>query len=236
MKKIILFIIMTFFVESIPANQKEYVILLHGLARTSKSMENLQTKLVHQNYTVLNFDYNSRYKKIEDIAKDDLKPAIKKFCKNKNLKVNFVTHSLGGIVVRYYLDKYGDNLNMGRLVMLAPPNKGSEVVDFLRKSKIIKSIMGPSFTQLSTDTNSFVNTLAQLDCDYGIIAGNKSVNYINSMHIQGIDDGKVSIENTRLDNMKNFLVVERTHPFIMKAPEVINQVLYFLKKGSFNKS
>jgi len=214
------------------ANTKEYVVLLHGLSRTAKSMEKLAETL-NKDYQVLNIDYKSRKNTIEDISKKEIDPQIQRFCTDPELKINFVTHSMGGIILRHYLNRKKDSLKVGRIVMLSPPNKGSEVVDNLMNIKFVTKINGPAFRQLSTDSLSFVNMLPPPRWETGIITGNQSINWINSIMIPGPDDGKVSVESAKLEGMKDFLVVKRTHPMIMKAPEVIDQTLHFFKQGKF---
>ncbi len=241
MKKILLLNVLyfstVFFIA--PAYSKatlgEYVILLHGLARTNNSMQKIEQRLSAKGYRVLNLDYSSRAEKIEQIVQQTLIPQLHRFYKDTTKQIHFVTHSMGGIILRYYLNKKPDIL-VGRIVMLSPPNKGSEVVDFLKNVPGIKKLMGPAFEQLSADSASFVNSLKPLKEEIGVITGNSSVNFINSILLPGEDDGKVSVERARLAEMTDFLVVPRSHPFIMKAPEVITQIEYFLKNGVFIRS
>ncbi len=213
---------------------RDYVVLLHGLGRTSKSFDKMKNYLENKGYDVLNIDYPSRKYDIQTLSDKYIKQAIENHCSDKKRKIHFVTHSMGGIILRYYLKKHKTE-NIGRSVMLSPPNQGSEVVDFLKNSSVVKKIFGPSFLQLSTDSSGFVNLLGKANFEVGIITGNKSVNWINSLIIPGEDDGKVSVKRSQLENMKDFLVVKRTHPFIMKADEVMKAVDCFLETGKFNK-
>lgn len=214
------------------SQNSDYVILLHGLARTNHSMDNLEKRLKTAGYQVLNLDYPSREKPIEKIVQKTLIPQIHDFCTDTSKRINFITHSLGGIVLRYYLNT-NPEIRMGRIVMLSPPNKGSEVVDFLKNVPGVNKLMGPAFGQLSADSASFVNLLKPVAEEIGVITGNSSINFINSIIIPGEDDGKVSVKRAQLDEMTDFLVVDRSHPFIMNAPEVMEQILYFLENGAF---
>ena len=211
----------------------DYVVLIHGLSRTSKSFQKMENHLKQIGFDVLNIDYPSRKYDIQTLTSKFIRPAIQNHCTDKEKKIHFVTHSMGGIIVRYYLKTYPME-NIGRVVMLSPPNQGSKVVDFLKDQTTIRKIMGPAFDQLSTDPNGFVNTLGDVDGEVGIITGTRSINWINSIIIPGEDDGKVSVDRARLKNMKDFLVVKRTHPLIMNADEVLDAVVYFIENGNFN--
>jgi len=211
------------------------VVLVHGLGRTSRSFQKMENYLRQHGYNVLNIDYPSRKYDIRTLATRFIRPAIRNHATDKTKKIHFVTHSMGGIIIRYYLKTY-PMANIGRVVMLSPPNQGSEVVDFLKDRIIVEDIMGPAFDELSTDPAGFVNTLGDIDTEVGIIAGNRSINWINSILIPGPDDGKVSVARARLDHMTDFMVVKRTHSFIMNADEVLEAVVHFIEKGRFRES
>ncbi len=211
------------------------VVLLHGLGRTSSSFHKMENYLKQRGYDVLNIDYPSRKYDIRALASRFIRPAIENYGADQAKKVHFVTHSMGGIIVRYYLKTY-PMANIGRVVMLSPPNQGSEVVDFLKDRMLVEDVMGPAFDELSTDPAGFVNTLGDIDAEVGIIAGNRSINWINSILIPGPDDGKVSVDRARLKNMADFMVVKRTHSFIMNADEVLEAVVRFIEKGQFRAS
>jgi triacylglycerol lipase len=212
---------------------KDYVVLIHGLSRTSRSFSKMESSLEEKGYEVINIDYPSRKYDIRTLSENFIGKEIEKHCTDKTKKINFVTHSLGGIIIRYYL-KHHKLENIGRVVMLSPPNQGSEIVDFLKGNFIVEKTNGPAFDQLSTDPTSFVNTLGDPDFEVGIITGATSINWVNSTIIPGDDDGKVSVERSKLKNMKDFLVVQRSHPLIMNADEVIEAVVNFLDRGKFN--
>jgi len=222
------------FTSTTSAKKGDYVILLHGLGRTSDSMNEVAEVLTKQDYKVLNLDYASRKSTIESIVDSVLMLQLEAFCHDTSKNINLVTHSMGGIILRQYLSKK-DRREIHRIVMLSPPNKGSEVVDFLKDIPGVIEIMGPAFIQLSADSNSFVNHIAVSKEEIGVITGNSTINFINSIIIPGPDDGKVAVGRAKLDEMTDFLVVNRSHPFIMNAPEVLDQIVYFLKNGFFKK-
>jgi len=206
------------------------VILLHGLARTDASMEKMEAALREDGFDVVNVSYPSREKTIAALADQAIRPALKQ-CPAQ-ASVHFVTHSLGGILVRQYLSTESIP-NLKRVVMLGPPNQGSEVVDKLADVPGFKLLNGPAGLQLGTGQSSVPNQLGEANFDVGIIAGNRSVNLILSTLIPGDDDGKVAIERTKLAGMHDHLVLPVTHTFMMRNPEVIEQVRHYLRKGHF---
>ncbi len=212
----------------------ECVVLLHGLARTERSLQKLERHLEQEGFCVVNIGYPSRDKTIQELSVDVIPKAIEQ-CQTINAsKIHFVTHSMGGILVRCYLE-HNEVPKLGRVVMLSPPNSGSEVVDKLGDTRIFKWINGPAAEQLGSGPGSLPNILDSPDYEVGIITGDKTINPILSLLIPGEDDGKVSVESAKLRGMKDFLVVHKTHPFIMNDEEVLQQVTAFLKNGVFSR-
>ncbi len=213
---------------------QDEVILLHGLCRTNRSMLKMERALTDAGYQVRNVDYPSRTASVEKLADDAIGKAVAGCQKDGATKIDFVTHSLGGILVRSYLARHTIP-NLGRVVMLAPPNQGSEIVDQLGWLFLFKWLNGPAGNELGTDKNSTPNNLGPANFSVGVIAGDRSINWINSFLIPGRDDGKVSVERTELAGMTGHLVIHATHPFIMKNREVIRQTIQFLRAGNFDR-
>lgn len=237
---------------------QECVILLHGLCRTSKSMVPMAQALTNAGYRVVNVDYPSRTAGIETLSEDVIGRALQEVerraparlvekspgrtepvpgvpAQAEVTKIHFVTHSLGGILVRSYLSRHSIT-NLGRVVMLGPPNQGSEVVDKLGAWWLFRKLNGPAGNELGTDTNSTPNQLGAATFCVGIIAGSRSINWINSLLIPGRDDGKVSIERTKLAGMTDHIVVPAAHPFLMRNRIAIQQTLHFLRNGQFQRA
>jgi len=209
------------------------VILLHGLARSSKSMKKMATFLRQNGYATINVDYPSTRLAIEECSLY-LGSAINLAHTQGFSHLHFITHSLGGIVLRYsFRSTIPDKT--GKVVMLSPPNHGSEIVDNIGSWKLFQWLNGPAGQQLATYHDSLPNTLGPAIAATGVITGNRHAFFDSwfSSLIKGDNDGKVSVESARLENMNDFLVVHESHPFIMNAQKVLEQSLYFIQHGSF---
>lgn len=219
---------------AVPASAaRETVILLHGLARTEASMKPVERRLRAAGYDVVNVGYPSRRRPIEALARDHLAPAIAAHAGAPRL--HFVTHSMGGILLRCHL-RYHRVPNLGRVVMLAPPNAGSEVADRLRDTWFYRLVNGPAGRQLGTDgLPAALGPWPAGAGELGIIAGDRSFNPLFSSWIAGPDDGKVSVARARLEGMKDFLVVPHTHTWLMRRGAVLDQVEAFLRDGRFRR-
>ncbi len=221
--------------EKIQSQATEYVILLHGLARTSRSMAKMEQHLREKGFGVVNAGYPSREKPVEELAETVIPKALRQ-CRLKNAaRIHFVTHSLGGILVRYYLKHHTIN-NLGRVVMLSPPNQGSELADKLGGLFLYKWLNGPAGQQLGTGRSDLPSKLGPVDFDLGVITGDRSVNLILSRLIPGQDDGKVSVKKAPVDGQSDFMIIPASHPFIMKNQQAMTQSVYFLKNGRFDRS
>lgn len=211
---------------------KEIVVLLHGLNRTHRAMSKLADALEAEGYEVINCDYPSRSAEIQTLSENLFASLLPRIASTH--RVHFVTHSMGGIVLRTYLRT---NLlpNLGRVVMLAPPSQGSEIVDKLGWFPPFAWVNGPAGLQLGTNPDSVPNRLPPPSFELGIIAGDRTVNPLLSFMIPGKDDGKVSLARAKAENTNAFLVLHVTHTFMMRNVHVIDQTKHFLKTGSFQK-
>jgi pimeloyl-ACP methyl ester carboxylesterase len=192
----------------------------------------LAHRLKKSGFKVHNVDYPSTKLGISELV-DELATHVNACCDEGQKPLHFVTHSLGGILVRAYLAEHRPQ-NLGRVVMLSPPNQGTELVDRVVSHPLIRWATGPTAQELGTAPSSLPNRLGPADFELGVITGSRSLNPVASWLIAGADDGVVSVSSARLKGMADFLVVPKSHTFIMNSSEVAREVIYFLNHGAFS--
>jgi pimeloyl-ACP methyl ester carboxylesterase len=233
MRRIVLFSILS--LCSVVAEAGECVVLLHGLARTSTSMNRMQRELDEAGFVTANIDYPSRDYTVEELADKAVPEGLAACRAHEGIeRIHFVTHSLGGILVRKYLSE-NEIEDLGRVVMLGPPNQGSAAVDELEGVPGFDWLNGPAGRQLGKGEDSVPLQLGPADFELGVIAGNRTIDPITSAVLENPDDGRVSVADTKLDGMADFIVVDHSHAFMMRMRQTIELTIRFLRFGNFEE-
>ena len=206
--------------------------MLHGIARTSRSLRRLEKALLVSGFATLNLDYESRKKPLEALAVD-IHPAVSDFARTNGGPIHFVAHSMGGLLTRVYVATYRP-ARLGRVVMLGTPNGGSEVADLLKGLAIYRALYGPAGLQLSTEQDAVPRSLPPPDYAVGVIAGIRSVYPISSMFIlPRPNDGRVSLQSAGLADMADCTTVKASHTGLVRNRIAIDQTIAFLREGRF---
>lgn len=218
--------------------QSSLVILLHGLSRSARAMRRLEKQIATAGYRTLNWDYPGRRNSLPALV-DMFREALAGL-DEADKKVHFVTHSLGGLIVRGALTKEPALVHPGRIVMIGPPNKGVELPGQKRFRKVLGWLYGRPLLDVA-GPSEIMDRLGVPEADLGIIAGTRQFDWVNPsswvtgwLHRHRRHDGTVEVERTQLDEMDDFIEVDASHTFICDDPEVVRQVVYFLEHGEFS--
>ncbi len=213
----------------------DYVVILHGITRSSKLMDKLARQVASHGHAVFNENYPSTSAPIKQLA-EGLYLRIKPLCENLNKKLHFIAHSMGALITRYIIATY-QPVNLGRVVFLAPPNQGSQLVDKLKWLWLFRKFCGPAGSEMGHGNDSFINSLPpKINFELGIIAGDRSIDPFYSWFLlSGKDDGKLTIEETKLDGMKEHIVIHANHTYMPQNQEAIDLTIRFIQHGSFSK-
>ncbi len=214
-------------------HRSETVVLLHGLARTSRSMSKMGRRLRSKGFRTVLLNYPSRKHNLEILSQQYIVPELKELLSAAHGPVHFVTHSMGGMLLRMALP-YVAAENIGRIVMLAPPNHGSEIVDRMRKFKWFRSFFGPAAMDLASTNHVYLEKLPSLPNHCGIISGDRSAFHLFDNILPRPNDGTVSVASTKIDTVRAHLVLHTSHPFIMRSARVIEETSFFLQNGKFS--
>lgn len=213
--------------------ESECVVLLHGLWRGAGSMEEMADTLSREGYLTVSIDYPSREYEMTLLAEIAVPEGLQRCREQGATTVHFVTHSLGGLLVRTYAEN-NEVPDLGRVVMLGPPNQGSEVVDRLQFLPGLELIAGPVVRQLGTDASDIPRSLGPVQFELGVIAGTQAINPVFTLMVPNPDDGVVSVDSARVEGMCAFVQLPVTHTFMVINDRVMEQTMEFLRTGRFS--
>jgi hypothetical protein len=212
----------------------ETVVLLHGVAMRPFSLGRIAAALRRDGYRVVNLGYPSRTLPLEQIARHHLPAQLRAHRVDAAARVHFVTHSMGGLVLRLYLQEQRP-ANLGRVVMLGPPNHGSAAADYAATRRLLRWIGGVNLPALGTGEAAVARWLPAADFEVGVIAGTRSIHGLFRRVLRGENDGTVTVESARLEGMKDFLALPRSHTLMLWRRDVLAQARAFLRDGKFSR-
>lgn len=221
--------------KQLPPMQGRAVILIHGIIRSSKSFDKLKQACQKSGWMPVPFDYPSTQLTIPENAQY-LGRVIQSL--EGVEEIDLVVHSMGGLVVRSWLDQQEEaDPRIRRMVMLGVPNRGADMADRFRSNLLFKVVFGPAGQQLVTEENSdFIAKLPTPPFSFGVIAGGRNTLKGFNPLIRGDDDGTVSVSSTRLPGAADFILLPVMHSFMMYDSRSISHTLRFLKTGKFRES
>ncbi|MDF9832922.1 triacylglycerol lipase [Ereboglobus sp. PH5-5] len=228
--------------DALQHDGRDLVVVLHGVGVTCRWMSRIARAVEEAGYRVVNRTYPSRKLPLEKLGAQWLPRLLLENGAAEAPRIHFVTHSMGGIVVRLWLRECGDCLpkNLGRIVMIAPPNHGSELPDRLRGFPPFHWFTGVNGPRLGTGDDSLPRQLSlkafPKGAELGIIAGNRTLNPLFSHWIKRESDGTVSVASTRLDGMCDHIVMPHSHTGILLSRPVAAQAVHFLREGKFDRT
>ena len=213
--------------------ERDGVLLLHGIARRAASLHPMERRLVEAGYATLNLDYPARRLDLSGIV-EGIAPTVAAFGGRVG-RLHVVTHSMGGLVARALIARHRP-ANLGRVVMLGPPNGGSEVADALHRLAAYRCFFGPAGAELVTGRSPALTALlGSVDFPLGVIAGDRTLDPLASRFwLRGPNDGRVTVARTRVEGMADHRVLPTTHPLMMRDRRVQAETLHFLTEGRFS--
>ncbi|MEA4918590.1 hypothetical protein [Proteiniphilum sp.] len=211
--------------------QKVYIV--HGILGGAYEYGSMRRFLKKNGFEAEVFSYKSRKTPILKAGKN-LYDRIKK---ENPSQISFITHSLGGLVLRAMLQYSLEDLNfpkIHRIVMIAPPNQGTISANYIHRYAFLRFIIGVNLRDIKDDKGSLAKKLpVDFSTDVGIIAGISGHKWGYNPLIGEDNDGEIRPEETKLGTEKDFIIVKSNHIGILHNRKTIKLTAQFLKTGRF---
>lgn len=205
------------------------VIMIHGLGASAAQFRPIEEALEEQGFDVIRCEYPSTRYGIRELS-GELFSRIVNVLGEGDQKIHFVTHSMGSLLLRVHLEE-NEFENLGRVVMIAPPNQGSEIIDYYRDNSFFARFSGPAVLEMGTSQDDLPRSLGPVDFSPVIIAGTRSGNRHYSRIIPGVDDGRVSVNSCAVEGMEKLIKVDSTHEEMLYDERVIEIVVKILSQS-----
>ncbi len=212
----------------------ETVICVHGLFDTGLVMRPMARYFARLGYDVHIITYSSTRDTVEHHIQAFEQSMKQLNISKQNRPVHFVAHSMGGIIVRGYLNNLKETDGIGRIVTIATPHKGSPVADALSPYAIPEMIVVPVHDLKTEGPTAAVHMEnPALRFETGTIAGGTGrVNGFNP-DIGEDNDGVVPFSSSHLKGEKDSIRLPYTHSLIHQRKATFEQAANFIMHGKF---
>ncbi len=210
------------------------VVLVHGLWRNGFAMRSIEKMLGEQGFYTVSIDYPSTSMPIPEISEQYLGAQGVDLCRaNNSPRIHLVTHSMGGIVARHYLQTH--HLPEGsRVVMLSPPNQGSEFSEKFAGQWWFDALVGPAGSSLTRTESGIIDQLEPISEPVGIVAAYRDWSAWPDSWLPAPNDGTVSVASMVLEEMDDFVLVNSGHSMMRYNDSVHQHIVNFLNEGRFD--
>ncbi len=218
--------------DTFTSNGDECVVLVHGLWRSGFAMRSIANNLETYGFHTISIDYPSTEAEIPELTQQHIPQGIEHCKANGAKQIHFVTHSMGGILVRQYLQS--NHLPQGsKVVMLSPPNQGSKLSEKFGESWWYQWAAGPAASSLTQKESGIINQLREVSEPVGIIAAYREWSLWPDSWLPQPNDGTIAVESMRLSEMDDFILMNSGHATMRYQDDIQRQIRHFLVNGYF---
>ncbi|MFH5805354.1 esterase/lipase family protein [Alienimonas sp. DA493] len=225
--------------RNLPRPAGDVVILLHGMIRSGRCFVRLAADLRAAGFTTVVVDYPSTRQSLRASAAM-LNEVTDRLLREEDpkapVRLHFVCHSAGGIVLRAWGALQAEDVPVGRSVLLGVPNGGAAMADALRGMPLVGDsldfLWGAAAAEISRGATETLSVLPAPRGTFATIAGCRGVESGYNPLIEGDDDGTVAVSETHLAGEADHLCVRGAgHSFLMTNATVRAATVRFLRGG-----